>query len=339
MKANTEWFKNLKWGISVHYLAFIPGQEKIDLLSVDDWNKRVDNFNIKKLADQLELIGAGYIIVTIGQNSGFYCAPNSTYDDIVGIKPSKCSNRDLIAELYEVLNPKGIKLLVYLPSGAPSADPIAVKKFEWEWGFEGAWPIWNTPRTGKRLKEFQIKWEAVIREWSIRWGNKVSGWWIDGCYFSDEMYKHPDAPNWESFTKALKAGNPDSIVAFNPGENIHVISLTEYEDYTAGEAIYTLPVFSKNNPPGRWIKNGARLHIMTCLSDDWGISNFSGDSSSIKGKPRFSKEIVTGYTKYINEYGGVVTWDVLFTYEGTIQDDFLTYFIGGKKYAKIRKWR
>jgi hypothetical protein len=48
-------------------------------------------------------------------------------------------------------------------------------------------------------------------------GTKVSGWWIDGCYFADEMYRHEGNPSFRSFTAALKAGNPNGIVAFNPG--------------------------------------------------------------------------------------------------------------------------
>ena len=52
---------------------------------------------------------------------------------------------------------------------------------------------------GGRLAEFQRKWEAVIREWSLRWGKSVSGWWIDGCYFADQMYRFDDEPNFASF--------------------------------------------------------------------------------------------------------------------------------------------
>jgi alpha-beta hydrolase superfamily lysophospholipase len=37
--------------------------------------------------------------------------------------------------------------------------------------------------------------EAVIREWSLRWGKNVSGWWTDGCYHADKMYRHADAPD------------------------------------------------------------------------------------------------------------------------------------------------
>ena len=271
MRSNTEWFKNAKWGVFTHYLSG-------DALSAEDWNKQVDKFDVEGLAQQLKSVGTSYYFITIGQNSGHYCSPNETYDSFVGIKPSKCSKRDLISDIYDAIAPAGIKLMVYLPSGAPAADPVAMGKLGWKWGYEGDWPSWGNKRTGERLAEFQEKWEAVIREWSLRWVDKVSGWWIDGCYFADEMYRHPDPPNFESFAAALKAGNPDSIVAFNPGVLVPVISMTEHENYTAGEISDAFPVC-----PGRWI-NGVQCHILSYLGARWG-----------GGEPRFVDEFVVGY--------------------------------------------
>lgn len=299
MRSDTEWFKNAKWGVFTHYLTS-------DKTTSEDWNRRVDSFDVDRLARQLESTGTKYYFITIGQNSGHYCSPNSTYDSFVGINPSKCSRRDLIKDIYDALLPKGIKLLVYLPSGAPAADPVAIEKLGWKWGYNGNWPAWNTGRTGDRLVDFQIKWEAVIREWSLRWGNNVSGWWIDGCYFSDEMYRHPEPPNFHSFAAALKAGNPNSIVAFNPGVLNPVISLTEFEDYTAGEISETFP-----ECPGRWV-NGAQYHILSYLGERWG-----------GGKPRFTNEFVINYTKSVNSKGGVVTWDVPISESGLIPQEFI----------------
>ncbi len=64
---------------------------------------------------------------------------------------------------------------MYLPSGAPAADPIAMEKLEWKWGFEGGWPEGNTVRTGERLVSFQLKWQAVVQEWLLRWGKQIRG--------------------------------------------------------------------------------------------------------------------------------------------------------------------
>jgi len=298
-RADTEWFKESKWGIFTHYLT---GTET----SVSEWNNHVNSFDVERLAQQLHSTGAKYYFITIGQNSGHYCSYNTVYDDFVGIHPSKCSERDLIKDIYEALGPKGIKLMVYLPSGAPAGDVTALERLEWKWGYGGNWPSWGTGRTGERLAEFQLKWESVIREWSLRWGNHVAGWWLDGCYFSDEMYRHPDPPNFQSFAASLKAGNPDSIVAFNPGVLVPVISLTEYEDYTAGEISDAFPVC-----PGRWV-NGAQYHILSYLGERWG-----------GGGRRFPDEFVLGYTKHVNSRGGVITWDVPISSEGFIPQAFI----------------
>ena len=50
-------------------------------------------------------------------------------------------------------------------------------------------------------------WEAVIGEWSARWGTRVDGWWYDGCYWPNTMYRAKEPPNFESFATAVRAGN------------------------------------------------------------------------------------------------------------------------------------
>jgi len=256
MRANTDWFRDARWGVFTHYLGSNENPE-----SPDDWNRQVDAFDVKGLADQFESIGAPYCFITLGQNSGHYIAPNAAYDAVVG-GPSKLSKRDLVSDIHAALAPRGIALLVYLPSGAPAADKRAADAFGWEWGFEGGWPHGWQKRTGKRLADFQRKWEAVIREWSLRWGTKIRGWWFDGCYFADEMYRHADAPNFASFAAAAKAGNPDSLVAFNPGQDV-AVCMDEHEDYTAGEVATHFLV-----PPGRFV-GGCQFHVLSYLGKSW----------------------------------------------------------------------
>jgi hypothetical protein len=311
MNDRTAWFAERGWGVFCHWLGAAPSTDGGAELTAEAWQRRVDAFDVAGLAAQLESVGAPYFFITLGQNSGHYIAPNAAYDRHVGIRPSKCARRDLVADLYDALHPRGIELLVYLPSGAPAADPVAVERLGWEWGFEGGWPqSWGTRRTGKRLREFQERWEEVVREWSLRWGPKIRGWWIDGCYFADEMYRHDDAPNFRSFAAALRAGNPESLVAFNPGVTVPVICHTEYEDYTAGEVSDALP-----ECPGAWReRNGhkARYHVLSYLGESW-----------CKGQPRFPDELVAGYTRHITGKGGVVTWDVPIEVSGLVPDAFL----------------
>ncbi len=306
MSHRTDWFKDAGWGVFCHYLADTPSNADPIPMTPDTWNRQVDAFDLAGFGAQIESTGARFCFVTVGQNSGFFCSPNETYDGFVGIQPSKCSRRDLIADLSDELKRRGVEMLVYLPAGAPAADPIAVERLGWEWGYEGGWPHGHEVRTYNRLVDFQLKWEAVIDEWSQRWGSKVRGWWIDGCYFADEMYRDPEPPNFGSFADAMRAGNPDSIVAFNPGVKYPIVTLTQEEDYTAGE----INEVEQVECTGRWV-GAAQWHMLSYLGATWG-----------KGKPRYTDEQAAGFTRDAIAHEGVVSWDVPIQPSGLIPEPF-----------------
>ena len=320
MALNTDWLRAAGWGVFFHYLAAPASSRDAPSMTVDAWNRRVDGFAVEDFAEQVAQTGAGYAIFTLGQNTGFYCSPNAAYDALTGIAPSKCSRRDLLAEVAGALARRGIKTLAYLPSHAPAQDRAACIALRctpsWDasaWGFKETLP--GAENTDERLAEFQRHWEAIIRAWSLRWGEAVSGWWIDGCYHADKMYRHDDAPNFASFAAALRAGNPQSIVAFNGGIKTPVRSLTEHEDYTAGELAGDLNVggyFPGGFGPLRNPAGQAQLHVLTFAGGYWG-----------RGEPRFPDELIVGYTRFINEQGGVVSWDVPLSDDGQIPPAFI----------------
>jgi hypothetical protein len=296
-KDRAAWMQQARWGVMNHYLAdWIARRDGMNM-SVEKWNELIDNFDVEGLAKQIESVGAGYYLITIGQNSGYYLSPNATYDKYVGIRPSKCSRRDLVADLYEALHKRGIKLMVYLPSGAPNGDRIAKESLQWQ----------NGPH---RNREFQLKWEQIIKEWSLRWGDKVSGWWFDGCYWPNSMYRHPEPPNFESFATAARAGNPDSIVTFNPGVYNRLRSLTPYEDYLAGEINDPNAVDLRRVVDGK--HDGVQVHVLSYLGRRWGV-----------GEPRFSTEQVVRYSRLRTSKGCVLTWDVPIQSNGLMSQPFI----------------
>ena len=316
-RASTDWLRQAKWGVFCHYLAAPPSSTGAAALTAEEWNRQVDGFHAKGLAAQLASAGVKYFFLTLGQNTGFFCSPNRTYDTLVPNRRSKLAVRDLVTDLYDALAPERIRLLVYLPAHAPAEDRTAVEGLRCtpRWDASG-WQLrpgqyLAAADTDERLSAFQRNWEAVIREWSQRWGKRVSGWWIDGCYYADRMYRHPDAPNFRSFAEAMKAGNPESIVAFNPGVKVPVVSLTPYEDYTAGEVADAFPVSMDShwNRPSKPAKywgmplsgqvDDAQFHLLSFLGSYW-----------CGAPPRFADEFVIGMTKHINAAGGVITWDV-----------------------------
>ena len=315
------WMQNLRyaWGVMTHYLSDWQARVNKLEMTVELWNKMVDGFDVAGMSKRLEQVGAGHYQISIGQNSGYYCSPNAVYDKFVGITPSKCSRRDLIADFYEPLRKRDIKLMVYLPSGAPGSDRIAREALEWN----GVYVPPGAPESERAAREaaawktgpwpnknFQRKWEQVIAEWSKRWGTKVAGWWFDGCYTPNAMYRSVDPPNFTSFAAAARAGNSDSAVAFNPGVIYRLISVSPDEDFTAGEIDKPDQVMVRRSAGGRI--DGTQLHMLSFLGETWGM-----------GAPRFTVDQVIGFTKKVRDYGGSVTWDVPVAIDGTIADAFL----------------
>jgi hypothetical protein len=301
------WMKQGKWGVMTHYLADWKAQTDHLNVTVAEWNRLIDGFNVDGLADELQQAGASWYQISLGQNSGYYLSPNATYERIVG-EPGKCSRRDLISDLYEALHKRGIRLTVYLPSGAPAKDEKAVSALEWR---NGAFPN----------REFQTRWEAVIREWSERWGNKVGGWWFDGCYFPNSMYRSETVPNFKSFAAAARAGNPNAVVAFNPGVVYRILSMTPYEDFTAGEIDKPEMISIRRSSDG--LMDGAQIQMLSFLGEKWGM-----------GQPRFSTDDVIRYSRKLWDSGGAVTWDVPVDLSGRISDAFLSQLTAIGKAAK-----
>ena len=288
-----------RWGVMTHYLADWQARANRLDMNVENWNKMVDSYDAAGIAEQLHSVGASYLILTIGQNSGYYVAPNDTYDKLVGRTPSRCARRDLISDVAAALRPHNIKLIVYLPAGAPGGDRQAREALKWRQG-------------ANRNAEFQRHWEAVISDWSRRWGDKVSGWWFDGCYWPNAMYRDFNPPNFESFAAAARAGNANSAVAFNPGVLDRVLSVSQFEDYAAGEINDIQTSLLRRIEDGR--VDGARVQKLSYLGETWGFA-----------PPRYDdlNKVVIPWTKRILETGGAVTWDVPVDPTGRIQEPFV----------------
>ncbi len=270
---NTDWFKNAKYGIFVHFLP-----------SGKDFQKEINAFDANAFAQDCYDAGAGYVFFTVGQNSGYYCLPNSKYDLITGHKAGeRCSTRDLPMDIANALNKKGIKFMLYAPGDVPAEDSVAAKLLgakDFVRNENGENWVYN--------KELIKNWGAVLQEWSDRYGSKVAGWWIDGCYtksgFTSDFGK--------SLSQNLKHGNPKSIVAFNSGLNYDKVSV---EDYLAGEERKLLGAECKDR-----FSNGAQWHELSFLGADWG-----------SGEPTCNSQQLFDYLKNkINANGGVLTMDV-----------------------------
>jgi hypothetical protein len=321
----SDWMHEARWGVFADY--WVDNEASAEAFghdgptSAEAWEHLVADFDVEGLADQLAEVRAGYCIFPVGQNSGHYCAPNATYDRLTGIHPSKCSSRDLIADLYQALQSRGIELIAYITAGAPYYDEPAKAALGWVYAkyfyrYTMKVPDATVGEEGNpRLVDFQLKWQEILTEWGKRWGEGVRGWWIDGCYFPD-MYDHFDPPNWHTFAAALRAGNPGRALCFNPAVFKDLPILSDEDDYTAGETKTDFPECQ-----GRWI-HGVQWHVLSYLALSFGGYKPAPDGGD-RRRPRFETEWVVDYTRRSLAQGGVVTWDVPTVPSGLIEPRFM----------------
>lgn len=328
---NTDWLVSCGTGLFTHYLA---DNRAARVVTPADWNALVDAFNVTALAEQLASAGVCYHIITIGQNSGFYLAPNPTYDALTKISPSKCATRNLVNDLAAAYAQYGIKLGVYLPSGAPANDAAAAAALNWtrnwpepigsfnvssgSWGTSGVdskGMPWGavSPTDPSRMPDFQVAWNAVIADWSASFGTNVHAWWVDGMYWPMQMYDYADAPNFTSLATALRAGNPDAIVAFNPGQLMQLPIESCEQDFTAGETANNFP----NPAPRRTGMCGVQYHILSYLGQNW------GQRGSV---PRFTVSDVYARTAGYVASQWAITWDAPIDDSGLVEAPFIPIF-------------
>lgn len=288
-------FGNNKWGVFQHFLYGGPGSGNAS--SDLSWNERVNKFDVNKVADVLSDIGADYYFITIMQGTEHMIAPNAAFDSIAGTLPGEaCAERDLIADLYDALSAKGIDLCLYFTGDGPFRNKKIGKKFGF---FE--------PRKWVRIrKPFVRKWSSVLEEYSVRYGDKISAWWIDGCYKKNFGYKEK---HLDFYYNAIKKGNPDAFVAMNNGFTPDFEKYYSKEDFVAGE-------FNEfgHYPKSKYI-DGARAHILAPLGKHPDGKNNHWCQKGV----RFSKEYMRDYIARMNELGGIVTIDVAYI-EGEMFD-------------------
>ncbi|OVE76044.1 hypothetical protein BVX97_02385 [bacterium E08(2017)] len=300
-----QWLQDAKWGVMIHYQRdWLASENNLEPITMHKWNELADAFDCEGLAQQLADVGAGYLIFTVHHAQAYFLAPNKAYDKYSGRKTSRCTRRDLIADLSDALNKHGIKLIAYLPGHPPIFEKEDIE------GFLLGRSDYYTAGPFVRNAETVLRWQEVIKEYSLRWGDKVSGWWIDACYRPNTTFRNPDAPNFESMAAACRAGNPEAIVCFNPGRFPRIMSITPYEDYTAGEINHLERIMYKYHHEG--MIDGKQIHILSFLGKFWG-----------QGKPRFSDEEVVKYSADVNEVRGAITWDCPVYPSGLIKESFM----------------
>jgi len=253
-------------GLMVHWLY---ARHTGDPASV---NAPVDAFDVGAFLHDFDETGADWLIFTIGQNTGAYASPNAVIDRLCG--PGHCSRRDLVAEIARGVKARGKRFVAYLP-----VDCL-VPSIQVGMG----WTQEDKVRTA-----FQANWAQVIREWAVRLGSDLDGWWFDGAGPGRFPYGF-DARLWSA---AARAGNPACALAYCKGitawqrnakgeETLSgVLPTSAEDDYLGGEfnffrnaRIWTGQF--RVRPDSTWMPTSAtvegtrcQVHALFCMDGFW----------------------------------------------------------------------
>ncbi|MBR7133611.1 MAG: dockerin type I repeat-containing protein [Clostridia bacterium] len=256
------------YGIFMHYLP--SGDAKTDL---EAWNEQVASFNVDTVAMQAHEAGAKWVTITLTQSNGFYCIPmdDEAIVEAFGGNYGVDAENDLVLKLYEALSEYGIKLMLYWIPGAPSGEDEVAVSIATSLGATEKASDGNYVLNDTTVEKMSTVMEVVSR----RYGDMVAGWWIDSCY--ERVGFSEDYANLEA--AALRAGNPDAVIAFNSGISGDKPEDVRYacESYAAGEIcnygnLDTVSIYDYS-ATGRWTPKGYQKHYLTFLGENWGDSN------------------------------------------------------------------
>lgn len=201
------WMAHGTFGVMTHYLFHPKGNTPAERTA--DLNRIVNNFDVDAYVEQIRQTGADWVIFTLGQTTDFLCSPNQYLD---ALEPGITPHRDVVMEIAKKLKRANKRLILYIPS-EENAEPVLQRVFRYD-------------QDGHAQRYFEF-----LRTYSVKFGTLVSGWWFDSCG------RHPDT-YWQEWLTALRAGNPNTVVAFSGAEFCTggpVEPICKLEDYHAGE--------------------------------------------------------------------------------------------------------
>jgi hypothetical protein len=314
-----DWMQNGPFGAMVHWLRSTAPLEDAPEL---DWDEQVDAFPVEDFCREIAATGAGWLIFTIGQNNGYYCAPNRCMERLY---PGHCSGRDLFGDIADCLGTHGVRLIAYLPSGMVVAPGELQEAF-----------AWNVDPCDK--SEFMRRYVEFVREYAMGYGERLAGWWFDGCYdrrrtrgtYGNSRFRDVD---WFG---ACRAGNPEAVVAMNPGCNTFQ-AVFEEEDYVGGETTLL------SVRPGTALCGGhQQWHSLLPI----GGTGPSGPALWGHPRPgplpgnRYSFEDLLNYVYDCHVNGGAVTLNVTISREGRMHGETLEQLAAiAKRIGEIRAGR
>jgi alpha-L-fucosidase len=224
-QANLEWFEQADYGMFIHYglysqLAKGEWVQLRDTIPVAEYARLVEtfcaeNFDADFITDLALKAGMKYITITSKHHDGF-CLFETRATEF-NVMNSPCG-RDLIGELYEACQSKGLGLFLYYSYGADWKHPYFYPR---EAGWQHARPAYKEAQPEYKYEkeaDFQIYVDFVheqITELLKQYPN-IAGIWFDPIM---GFYSRPDLFPIDSTYALIRSLSPHALISFKQGAN------------------------------------------------------------------------------------------------------------------------
>ena len=224
-EANLKWFKSAKYGMFIHYglYSILEKGEWIqlrDTIPVSEYGKlkelfTAEKFNVDEITDIAVKAGMKYITITSKHHDGFCLFETKATDFNVLNSPAK---RDLIKELYDACEQKGLALFLYYSYGADWHHPYFYSR---DHGWPNARPAYLEPQPEYKFEkdeDFKIYVAFVheqLKEILTQYPN-IAGIWFDPIM---GYYSRPDLFPVDSTYTLIRRMSPHALISFKQGAN------------------------------------------------------------------------------------------------------------------------
>jgi len=224
-EANIKWFENAEYGMFIHYglYSLLEKGEWVqlrDTIPVAEYAKLKDRFtaekfNANEITDIALKAGMKYITITSKHHDGFCLFDTKATDFNVMNSPAK---RDLIKELYDACEQKGLGLFLYYSYGADWKHPYFYSRDN---GWNNARPAYKEPQPEYKFQkdeDFKIYVDFVHQQLKELLGQypNIAGIWFDPVM---GYYNRPDLFPVDSTYALIRKISPHALISFKQGAN------------------------------------------------------------------------------------------------------------------------
>ena len=257
-RSQATWMKNDPIGVMYQWGQWGANEDGTE----PAWPVVYQNANFTALAARDKAMGASYVVWSITWAQYYVAAPIGSVDSVL---TGRTSSTDYLQSMLTAFHNAGLHVIFYYHDGHDS-NPNP----NWWNSFWGGVPA--ASYSAEKATAMN-SWLNIITEIGNRYGTQLDGWLFDdgGTYYP---------MSGALVNSALRAGNANRMVSFNPNGNGP--RLTDYEDFSFGEGndgTGVGPVNADGQITAGGLTGEQGFGNITMDNGDWGVR--TGDTTPI----------------------------------------------------------